>query len=324
MRAPNFWCDVTKSQAGCSGCLCRVKNQGVKVDIHMDMVTGRSPVGSAGDFFALAGDASSVQLEILPGGAGYIGALRMTTMIAIGFNIPIDGSSLTSGGFFSICCSGFIWFHQCSCESGCACHHLCDVSSPGVEASAVTELTVTVLVHHDPATGALSASMDNCPGGECLDAPNLSDDLAIKCGCMGDILRHVQDSWMLQFLAGITGGGSIGSMAKKMLAEAKEQILPMINAKLSAQLPMVAPQTCGVECGLPEGVDMSYRVPTAPLFAAAEHIEVQVETSASAHMFTVNGCVSLLTIHSHLLRSLTSRTPTVGSCWRECVSQALS
>ena len=81
---------------------------------------------------------------------GYIGALRMTTMVAMGFNIPIDGSSLTRGGFFSICCSGFIWFHQCSCESGCACSHICGVENPGIEASAVTELIVTVLVHHDP------------------------------------------------------------------------------------------------------------------------------------------------------------------------------
>ena len=87
--------------------------------------------------------------------------------------------------------------------------------------------------------------MDNCPDGDCLDAPNLADDLAIKCGCMGEILKHVQDSWMLQFLAGITGKGSVGAMAKKMLDEAKSQILPMINAKLSEQLPMVpSPVNC--------------------------------------------------------------------------------
>lgn len=83
---------------------------------------------------------------------------------------------------------------------------------PGIEASAVTELIVTVLVHHDSATGALNASMDHCPGGDCLDAPNLSDDLAIKCGCIGELLKLVQDSWMLQFLAGITGRGSIGAV----------------------------------------------------------------------------------------------------------------
>ena len=105
MRASYFWCDVTKTQEGCGGCLCHVKNQGVDVAVHMDMVrvlapllahtlaidliflefcvvfgaisgakslisaqvTGRSPVGSDGDFFALAGDASSIKLEILPG-----------------------------------------------------------------------------------------------------------------------------------------------------------------------------------------------------------------------------------------------------------------
>ena len=48
MRAPHFWCDVTSTQNGCSGCLCQIKNQGVDVAVHMDMVTGRSPVGAAG------------------------------------------------------------------------------------------------------------------------------------------------------------------------------------------------------------------------------------------------------------------------------------
>ena len=68
-------------------------------------------------------------------------------------------------------------------------------------------LQVTVLLHHDPSTGGLSASMDNCPGGDCVQAPNMEDDLAIKCGCVSQILDRLRDSWMLQFLAWITGQG---------------------------------------------------------------------------------------------------------------------
>lgn len=277
MRQPNYWCSVADGQDGCSGCTCGIKNQGVDVRVHLDMMRGRSPHGHPGDFFALAGDASSIQLDIQPPGNGYIGAVKMTTMIAMGFNIPFVGSSLTGGGFFGICCSGFIWFHHCSCESGCGCSHICSVENQGIEATAVTELQVTILVHHDPATGALSASMDGCPGGNCLDAPNLSDDLAIKCGCMGDILDRVRDSWMLQFLSWITGQGSVSTIAKKMLDAAKAMIVPKINEKLREQLPMTAPQSCGTECGLPPGVEMSYKVPRAPEFVKAEHIEVQVD-----------------------------------------------
>jgi hypothetical protein len=277
MRQPKFWCGAADGQPECSGCLCDIKNQGVDVGVHLDLTTGKSPHGSPGDFFALAGDASSIKLEILPAGDGYIGAVKMTTMVAMGFNIPFAGSSLTGGGFFGICCSGFIWFHQCSCESGCGCHSFCSVQSRGIEATAVTELQVTVLVHHNPATGALSASMDRCPGGDCLDAPHLSEDLAIKCGCMGDILNRVKDSSMLQFLAWITGGHDISSMAKIMLDEAKAMVLPKINEKLREQLPMVAPQSCGVECGLPDGVEMSYKVPRAPTFVEAGYIEVEVD-----------------------------------------------
>ena len=277
MRQPNYWCGIANGQQGCSGCVCNIKNQGVNVGVHLDMTTGRSPRGHPGDFFALAGDSSSIKLEILPPGNGYIGAVKMTTMISMGFNIPFEGSSLTGGGFFGICCSGFIWFHACSCESGCGCSHMCSVHNPGIEATAITELQVTILVHHDTVTGGLSASMDGCPGGNCLDAPHLADDLAIKCGCMGEILHRVQDSWMLQFLAWINGQGSVSSMAKKMLDEAKAMIVPKINEKLKEQLPMTAPQSCGTECGLPPGVDMSYTVPRAPEFVEAGHIEVQVD-----------------------------------------------
>ena len=66
---------------------------------------------------------------------------------------------------------------------------------------------MTVLLHHDPSTGGLSARMDTCPGGEGVQAPNMEDDLAIKCGCVSQILDRLRDSWMISFLAWITGQG---------------------------------------------------------------------------------------------------------------------
>ena len=61
----------------------------------------------------------------------------------LGFEIPFDGSAISGGGFFSICCAGFIWFKGCSCESGCHCSHVC--SDPPIVGTAITELQVRLL-----------------------------------------------------------------------------------------------------------------------------------------------------------------------------------
>ena len=176
MREPNYWCSVAAGQDGCSGCTCHERNTGVDVAAHMDRIRGARPpeLGADitwrdGDFFALAGrpEDGSVQIEILDRDAAgaYVGAVRLTTMIGkirmhfldsfflfleeekkrggesgLGFEIPFDGSAISGGGFFSICCAGFIWFKGCSCESGCHCSHVC--SDPPIVGTAITELQV--------------------------------------------------------------------------------------------------------------------------------------------------------------------------------------
>lgn len=176
---PQFLCEAVSGQAECSGCTCRIQNQGVDVTAYVDRARGVSPQGSAGDFLSLAGGASSIHLEILPAGAGYVGALKLTTMIALGFEVPFVGSGIR-GGFLGIC-DLFDWV---SCESHDCCYEICHPTSALIVAKAVTQLEATVLIHHNQATGEISASMDNCPGGECLKVPHLEDDLVIECGCM--------------------------------------------------------------------------------------------------------------------------------------------
>lgn len=82
---------------------------------------------------------------------------------------------------------------------------------------------------------------------------------------------------MLQALAWVNGEGSIGQMAKAMLSKAESQILATLNIYLQDQGAMMAPQACGPECGLPEGVTLSYRVPMAPDFVEACFVELQID-----------------------------------------------
>ena len=269
---PHMLCEAVSGQHECSGCVCHVQNDGVDVSAYVNHARGTSPEGAVGDFLSLAGGPASVKLEILPAGAGYVGALKLTTMLAMGFEIPLVGSG-ARGGFVGIC-DLFDWV---SCVSHDCCYEICEPGSAPIEVKAVTQLEVTVMFHHNQTTGSLSASMDNCPGGECLKIPNIEDDLIIECGCMAEILKEEQGSWMLEAIAWISAEGTVGHMAKTMLATAESQILPTLTSYLSDQGAMVAPQHCGIECGLPEGVTISYRIPIAPDFVAAEYVELQVD-----------------------------------------------
>ena len=66
---------------------------------------------------------------------------------------------------------------------------------------------------------------------------------------------------------------SVNKIAKKALDEAKALVLPKINEKLRDELPMAVPQSCGTDCGLPDGVELSYKIPHPPKFVALSHIE---------------------------------------------------
>lgn len=269
IKKPRYFCDTLKGVVGCNvaQCTCEVRERPAWVRMFPDRLRGTLQPNN--DIFRLKGPASGIHIELLPAGESFLGAVKFTAPVEIGLQVPVKGKGLTGGGFFGLCCSGFIWAGDCDCRGqghDCGCDDICD--SPDVGIRAVTQLEVTVLLHHNHTTGAVSGSMDHCPAGACVDIPNLNKDLKVDRGCLGTMIEKASGSSMLNFLAWITGGGSVGSLAEKMIQEQKDKILPTINDWLRQQLPMAAPTTCGADCNLPAGVELSYKFAGAPVFFA--------------------------------------------------------
>ena len=230
-------------------------------NFHVDEARGACP-GHPDDFFALAGDASSIEIEILPAGPGFVGAIKVTAMVSLGVEIPFDADALTDGGFIGLC--GV--FCTCSCEENCGCHSQCSASDRPLGVSATTEVQITILVHHDQVTGEISVSM----GPDGFQAPNLSDNTVITCGCANEIVAKAHQSIFLTFIMWWKDT-TLPALAQGMLDTFEAGIVPALNEKLSQYGPITAPQACSTDCGLPDGVTLSYRIPIAPDFVPSQH-----------------------------------------------------